>query len=568
MKGGRLVAIAEVETETREFVLDSDDLTLGRAETNQVVVPDERVSRTHLRIERDGTGVRITDLCSANGTFVNGEQVTSAVLRDGDMLVVGTTEFRFEAGGPRPTQQLMTIESPLQFATIAMHDPLSVLVNDTTAPCLVVFEAGRTWRVDLGEGVVIGRDKTADVLLASQDVSRAHARVERRGEEFWLRDLDSRNGTFVGSRRVDEQRLEDGETIRIGRARIAFKLGFGTEDLEEGPESVGERRPVVIVPGLMGSELWRGDERIWPNLRAMFLHPEVGALPDVTPIEARGLLQDMVIVPNLIKLDQYNRLSGYLVEELGYRRDVDLLEFGYDWRQDCRRSAAGLGAAIAAWRERERAARRPVTIIAHSLGCLVARYYVERLGGKEVVDRLVLLGGPHAGVPKAVTALARGPDLLPFGLFGGRIRDVLKTYPSMYQILPVYDCATDDAGSSFSVLDDESWLADWQRELVRDARAFRQELGVTTSVPTVCIFGYGLETVMGINIRRATEGWANLKLALATEGDDVIPVASASMDGVDIHPVRQHHGSLYTDNDVKMRLKIELTRPVRPGVVA
>ncbi len=564
MTGGRLVTIAEGET--REYVLDSDALTLGRAETNQIVVPDERVSRTHLRLERDPSGVRITDLGSANGTLLNGKQVTSAVLREGDTLLVGSTKLRFEAGEAHPGEQHMTIVTPRDFGTILMRDPLSVVVNDTTTSCLVVAEAGRTWRVDLEEVLVIGRDPSDDVMLASPDVSRAHARVERRGDEFWLRDLASRNGTFVGHLRVEEQRLDDGDTIQIGPARIAFKRGFSAEELGEGPERGDERRPVVIVPGMMGSELWRGDERIWPNFRAMLTRPEIGALPDTTPVRAGALLDDIVIVPNLIKLDQYKRLGGYLVEELGYRRDVDLLEFGYDWRQDCRQSAAALGAAIVAWRERERLARRPLTIIAHSLGCLVSRYYVERLGGSEIVDRLVLLGGPHTGVPKVVTTLANGPALLPFGLFGGRLHDVLKTYPAVYQILPVNECATDESGATFSVFDDERWLADWQRGLARDARAFRQELGTTSSVPTVCIFGYGLETVMGITVRRENDGWSNLKLALSDEGDQMIPVASASMSGVDIHPVRQHHGSLYTDNDVKMRLKIELTRPMRPGM--
>ena len=372
-------------------------------------------------------------------------------------------------------------------------------MNDTTTPCLVVAERGKTWRVELQDVLVIGRGSTDDVVLASPDVSRAHARVERRGDEFWLRDLASRNGTFVGRFRVEEQMLEDGDTIQIGPARLAFKSGFSPEKLGEGPESGDERRPVVVIPGMMGSELWRGDERIWPNLRAMFTHPDVGALPDTVPVKAGPLVDDIVIVPNLVKLDQYKRLGGYLVEELGYRRDVDLLEFGYDWRLDCRQTAAALGAAIDSWRERERLARRPLTIIAHSLGCLLARYYVERLGGKDVVDRLVLIGGPHAGVPKVVPSLARGPALLPFGLFDGRLHDVLQTFPSVYQILPVDECATDESGSTFSVFDDESWLADWQRALARDARAFRQELGATTTVPTVCIFGYGIETIMGLD---------------------------------------------------------------------
>jgi hypothetical protein len=47
---------------------------------------------------------------------------------------------------------------------------------------------------------------------------------------------------------------------------------------------------------------------------------------------------------------------------------------------------------------------------------------------------------------------------------------------------------------------------------------------------------------------------------LNEQGDIDIPTASAILDGSEIHPVQQHHGSLYVDNDVKMRLKLELTR--------
>ena len=40
----------------------------------------------------------------------------------------------------------------------------------------------------------------------------------------------------------------------------------------------------------------------------------------------------------------------------------------------------------------------------------------------------------------------------------------------------------------------------------------------------------------------------------------MIPETSAVLERAEIHPVQQHHGSLYADNDVKMRLKLELTR--------
>jgi pSer/pThr/pTyr-binding forkhead associated (FHA) protein len=560
----RLVTIAKEGP--REYVLESGSLTLGRSESNQIVVSDLRVSRLHARIDHGPSGIELTDLQSANGTFVNGERVAHAVLRGGENIVVGSTSFRFERGGSRPTQQMATISTSRELETVVLSDPLAMLVNDTKTPCLVVTHGGRVRQFELAdEALRIGREADNDIVLESPDVSRHHARVERRADGFWLVDLGSWNGTYVTGRRIEEEHLENGETIQVGGARLTFKGGFGVDDLEAEPEQPSGRRPVVVVPGLLGSELWRGSERLWPSLGTFIARPDALRLPDRSPVEARGLVREVVVVPNLLKLDQYSRLCDFLVEGLGYRAGVDLLEFGYDWRLDCRASAAELGAAIAAWREREPLARKPLTIIAHSLGCLVSRYFVERLGGKEVVDRLVLLGGPHGGVPRAVTTLVNGVNLLPFGLLDGRIRDVLQTFPTVYQILPVYHCLADDSGASFTIFDDESWVADWQRDLVRDARAFRRELGAATSVSTICIFGYDLETMTGFRVRRTPEGWGRLHLSVDLDGDDTIPVTSASMDGVDIHPVHQHHGSLYTDNDVKMRLKLELTGQRRPA---
>jgi hypothetical protein len=50
---------------------------------------------------------------------------------------------------------------------------------------------------------------------------------------------------------------------------------------------------------------------------------------------------------------------------------------------------------------------------------------------------------------------------------------------------------------------------------------------------------------------------------LEPSGDSTIPEQSAVLPGSEIHPVQQYHGSLFVDNDVKMRLKLELTRQMR-----
>ncbi|MEW6232666.1 MAG: FHA domain-containing protein, partial [Chloroflexota bacterium] len=434
-------------------------------------------------------------------------------------------------------------------------------LTDTRMPRLAVHTPGKTWEVPLAQdALTIGRQSDRDIFLDDQKVSRCHACIERRGEAFVIHDLGSTNGTWLGDQRVEEYPLQDGDTIRIGDARLLFKRGFAPDDLTlietEMPARKLARRPVIIVPGFMGSELWHGEEQLWPNVRYLFAHPEIFRLPEVKPLEARGLVGEVVIVPNLIKLEQYNRLGDYLEDSLGYERGKDLLEFAYDWRQDVRLSARRLAEAIDRW-----SVTPPITIVAHSLGCLVSRYYVERLGGKNKVERLILLGGPHSGVPKALTSLLLGPKLLPFGILGDRLRQVLATFPSMYQILPTYACAVDQQGQPIDVLSDETWLSETQRPLLAAAREFRRELGTHSAVPTVSIFGYGSKTVTGATVQRDAQGrWQKVDLAIEPSGDATIPEQSAVMKGSEIHPVQQVHGVLYVDSDVKMRLRLELTR--------
>ena len=306
----------------------------------------------------------------------------------------------------------------------------------------------------------------------------------------------------------------------------------------------------------MGSQLWLGSEKIWPNVRLLFSQPELFMLPETQPLEPRGIVGELVIVPKFLEQEQYSRAGDFLEESLGYQRGRDLLEFAYDWRLDVRESARRLAEAIDAW-----GVTPPVTLIAHSLGTLVSRYYIERLGGKDKIGRALLIGGPHQGTPRIVSDLIQGVGLLPFGLLGDRLRDIIKTFPSVYQILPTYPCAADQDARPIDLLADEAWLPDEQIPLLRLARQFRAELGATSSVPTVCIYGYGLETVTSLQVARTGDGrWSKLDSQEKPGGDNRIPEHSAILPGAEIHPVRQGHGSLYVDNDVKARLMVELSR--------
>ncbi|MBI5031003.1 MAG: FHA domain-containing protein [Chloroflexi bacterium] len=563
---GKLVLTLSTGT-VQEFGLQKASVSLGRSTTNDIALRDSKTSRVHAKIECTATGCTLSDLASANGTRVNGQRIDQVTLEPGDVITIGDNTLRFETASQAIDESpIVAIDSNSDLEATLAHGTLSMKLNDTNLPRLAIRTTKHTWHVDfIQDALIIGRDSSNAVALDDPKASRQHARIERRGDAFVLRDLKSRNGTWVGGKRIDEYTLDDGDTIRVGDAQLVFKRGFQTQDLTiadnaatliETPSAKRMRYPIVIVPGLMGSELWQGSECFWPNARYLFTNPEIYAYSDKNNFQVRGLVRDVVIVPNLIKLEQYGRLGDYLEEELGYERGKNLFEFAYDWRQDVRLSARQLAQAIDTWK-----ITSPFILIAHSLGCLVSRYFVEQCGGKNHVARLLLVGGPHYGVPQTLTGLLYGKGLLPFGLMGDRIRTALVTFPSVYQILPTYPCVFDQINQPIDVLADESWVAESQRPLLRAAYDFRKELGTRTSVPTVSIFGYGLRTVTRLNVQRDSDGkWQNVTFVNAEGGDDTIPDTSTVLENSEIHPVEQHHGSLYVDSDVKMRLKLELTR--------
>lgn len=79
----------------REVALDKDLVTLGRLPECEVVVPDKGASRRHAQVRtRDGVST-LTDLGSTNGTQLNGQQVQSRVLDDGDRIVIGATLIEY-----------------------------------------------------------------------------------------------------------------------------------------------------------------------------------------------------------------------------------------------------------------------------------------------------------------------------------------------------------------------------------------------------------------------------------------------------------------------------------------
>lgn len=348
---------------------------------------------------------------------------------------------------------------------------------------------------------------------------------------------------------------------------------------------------LVIVPGYMGSTLRdkTTGEVVWIDFGSIPKNPLqwndwLNRLIDVMRypndnLEPAGLINEVMFILPWAKQEHYGRLFAAL-ESIGYKADPakhdeserDVYAFPYDWRQDNRLSARELAGAVARWQEFHPGA--DVWIIAHSNGGLVARWYIEREGGKSDVTRLILMGSPWDGTPVAMRVLTSGFDYLLRRGFNPldvaeRTREVIRTFPSIYQLIPTQrEFVRDAGGRNLNPYRDFTWLETTkEKQLLLAGRRFADTLGDTLSVETLCFFGRKRPTTSSAVVRfKAGDQIDRIDWYDNDAGDGTIPEFSA------VHPNAHQklpfvasHGNIYAVEPVLEFLRWELHDKYIPG---
>ena len=114
-------------------------------------------------------------------------------------------------------------------------------------PMLIVYEGeleGQRWIIDQNR-TIIGRGTNCEIVLPERRVSRQHAQIERDGGSYWLRDLGSKNRTYVNGQEMGDKPylLKDGDEIQIA---LCVKMGFVGADATLPLELDGPNRGLRI----------------------------------------------------------------------------------------------------------------------------------------------------------------------------------------------------------------------------------------------------------------------------------------------------------------------------------
>ena len=216
----------------KEIELAGDSKTIGREPANDIVVENLLVSGYHARIDPAGKEYVLTDLQSKNGTFLNGERVTSTKLKNGDQILIGKHTLVFTLN-PAELQENPKLTEETMFIQVAQGDAepseeLAAPGLDSTAvsaerPAILAFVSGGRGEHEIKRKLVkLGKGEDADIPIGGLFTPRVAATISKRPTGYHLspagRAKIKVNGVQIGG----SYRLREFDNIEIGPARLQF----------------------------------------------------------------------------------------------------------------------------------------------------------------------------------------------------------------------------------------------------------------------------------------------------------------------------------------------------------
>lgn len=346
------------------------------------------------------------------------------------------------------------------------------------------------------------------------------------------------------------------DEIRSGKDRESVVQLLGPQTVAEmqavsfAPPSRGAEDPVVLLPGIMGSDLSsiRGvTTQVWIN-PLTFINGNARYLSWNEEGGYDGCPEVEMAPVGLNKL-------YYLKLALTLNKSAELFEFPYDWRRPITYNADVLHACLERWAE---GSDRKFNLVAHSMGGLVSRTYIARhpKEAEKRVRQLIMLGTPNFGATNSIEVLFQGNPLIDTVNGLNRANDmksVVRGLPGCYNLLPAppdYYPSGKPYPADWNIYDAPSWrITGIRQEYLDSTRDLYKQLSQShPQVPFTMIAGCHLETPVRLTSDFSVESDPKLIVERIGEGPDggdgTVPLWSALLPGADIFYIQEKHSEL------------------------
>jgi pSer/pThr/pTyr-binding forkhead associated (FHA) protein len=223
----------------KEYELDKETLTIGRKSTNDIHIENLAVSGNHARILTILNDSFIEDLNSTNGTYVNGDKITKHALQNGEVIVIGKHELRYEdasaTSGESEFEKTMIIRPDAdgmpetEEADKDIEKSIGKIAADLATAGSSTSGPGPA-KLRLMSGTNAGKELQLTKILTTLGKPGVQvAAITRRPKGYFLIVVDAgkdKKMPLVNDTEIGKQHpLSDGDVIEVAGVKMGFLLG-------------------------------------------------------------------------------------------------------------------------------------------------------------------------------------------------------------------------------------------------------------------------------------------------------------------------------------------------------
>lgn len=207
-------------------------ISIGRLESNDIVIENLAVSGHHAKIDSVGEGYLLTDLKSKNGTFVNEQLVVSHWLQHGDVITIGKhiLVFTYAPGEVQPEAQAPSMNQTMvmdtgKYRAMLEKNVSNIATQGQKEPIgILSFLAGGEGEIELTKKLTkIGKSPTSDIVVGGLMTGQTAATISRRPNGYYLSYVGGMTKPKVNGEVVKESvPLKQFDIIEIGSLKMQF----------------------------------------------------------------------------------------------------------------------------------------------------------------------------------------------------------------------------------------------------------------------------------------------------------------------------------------------------------